>query len=167
MQLPKRRSQILAQKQQSAVIHLTEEGEKGLKDELKRLDTVERPQAIKDLTIAREKGDLSENAEYHDARARLTRLEYRILTIKEQLKRVSIIKKPMGGKIGLGSTVTIQSGSESKTYRIVGPHESNVSEGRISHISPLGSALMGSKNNDVVTMKTASGEKQWTILGIK
>jgi len=167
MQIPKRRSQLLRKYDDEGEILLTPEGLKKLKSTLERLDRVERPRAVKDVSVAVEKGDLSENAEYQEARPRLSRIEHRILTIKDQLKRVSVIHESQTGIVALGSTVTLQSGKTKKSYRIVGPHEADVRRGRISHVSPLGAALMNHKVGDVVQLTTERGEAVYRILEVR
>lgn len=134
---------------------------------LERLDTRDRPQAVEDVADARQKGDLSENAEYQEARARLSRIQSRIFTLREKLKRARVIQQPTDGTIGLGSTVTLASGGNTATYRIVGPHEADILRNRISHLSPLGAAILNHKTGDRVTIRSENGEKEYDILDVR
>lgn len=152
MQIPTRRSQQLR-------IHddgidsrlLTPKGLEKLKRTLRDLED-QRPQTVKDLSEAIAKGDLSENAEYTESKARLGRIDGRIFSLKERIKNAVIIEAPEGdeGTVQLGSTVTVLVNARQRAYQIVGPSETDPSKGRISHLSPLGQALMAHKIDDVV-----------------
>lgn len=148
------------------VIYLTLDAIAGLKRELERLDKVERPQAVHDVAEAQQKGDLSENAEYQEARARLSRIQRRIFNLEERLKRAKPIEKQTGGRVGLGSIVVLKHDGKTKTYTLVGPHEADILRGRISYLSPLGAALLNHVVNDIVQIQTEQGEKEYTILKV-
>lgn len=165
MQLPKRRAQLLKiHNDQDEMIPMTQRGYQKLVADLEDLEKHQRPQAISDVSVAVQKGDLSENAEYTEAKFRLANIDGRIFSIKERLKRASIIEAgSASGAIRLGSSVTLRGASGEKTYHIVGPHESNPSRGRISHVSPLGAALMGHSVGDTVTIETPRGKDEYII----
>ena len=168
MQLPKRRSQILKKREnESDYDYLTEIGLRRLKETLDDLEK-QQPQAIEDVSVAVAKGDLSENAEYQDARARLSRIQSRIFSIKDRLKRVQVIQHPTTpGRIGLGSTVVVETSGKQKTYEIVGPRETNPSRGRISHLSPLGTALMNHFAGESVVIRTDKEEVAYRIIEVR
>lgn len=139
---------------------LTPEGAKTLREELEQLLNVERPALAAKLKEAIAMGDLSENADYHDAKERQGFLEGRIRYLEGLLRSATIIEDEAtsGGVVRVGSEVTIQEEDlEPETYRIVGPAEANPREGRISNESPLGSALLGKKVNQKVKYQTPDG----------
>jgi transcription elongation factor GreA len=132
------------------------------------LENRQRPQAVKDVSTAVQKGDLSENAEYHEARARLSRTDTRIFNLKEKLKTAVIIEKGSDdGRVKIGSTVVLEVNGKQRTYEILGSLETDPSRNRISHESPLGSALLDHKVGDTVTVKTPSGEVTYAIIEVQ
>lgn len=149
---------------------LTKEGYKKLEDELRNLIDFVREDVKKQLAEARAQGDLSENADYDAARARQAEVEGRISQIEEILANAEIIeeKKGSGGekKIGIGSTVEIEFVDTGKvaTYTIVGTIESDPFHGKISNASPVGSALIGKKEGDIVEIKAT---KNYSIKVLK
>lgn len=160
MRLPKRRHQILGLgHQDDAVVYLTSEGEQRLRSQLSNVKNVQRPKAVTDVSEALQKGDLSENAEYQEAKARLARIDGRIFSITDRLKRVVRISNHTDAseKIQIGSTVLVEVGGKQKTFRIVGPHESNPTRGRISYRSPLGAALLGHGIGELVEVQMPGG----------
>jgi len=157
MRLPQRRSQMMV-KHGPETDHLTEESVNRLKKTLYELENVERPKIVVDLAHAITLGDFSENAEYQDAKARLARIDGRIFGMKERIKNAIVIASGSSdGMVGLGSTVDVIMNGKQKTYRILGPQEADPSKGRISHLSPLGSALMGKSAGDIVSYITPDG----------
>jgi transcription elongation factor GreA len=139
---------------------LTKDGVKKLKEELRHLIDVERPEVIEQLTFARSQGDLSENADYDAARSRQAEVEGRIKQIEDILANAKIIDdKPKNSKcVTIGSKVAIRdlSLNRENTYTIVGTVEANPFAGKISNDSLLGSALIGKQVGDLVTVKTAN-----------
>ncbi|MDD3207285.1 MAG: transcription elongation factor GreA [Erysipelotrichia bacterium] len=139
---------------------LTKDGVKKLKEELRHLIDVERPEVIEQLTFARSQGDLSENADYDAARSRQAEVEGRIKQIEDILANAKIIdNKPKNSKcVTIGSKVAIRdlSLNRENTYTIVGTVEANPFAGKISNDSLLGSALIGKQVGDLVTVKTAN-----------
>ena len=152
--------------------YLSKEKFDELTAELEHLKTVRRREIAEQLEYARSLGDLSENAEYEEARNLQAASEDRIRTIEEQLSHARIIEHNKGGKsnaVSLGSVVTIQKQGEKEehTYEIVGSAEANMQEHKISHLSPLGSALMEKKKGDVFAFDTPKGPQKYKIVNIK
>lgn len=148
-------------------LYVTKEGLENLQNTLKDLQKRQLPQAQEDTRRTGEFGDFSENAEYQEAKARMRGLHARILGLKEKIKRAVVIKCARNGRVGLGSTVVVEVGGAQKTYEIVGPHETNPSRGRISHISPLGVALVGHATGDHAALDTANGKVIYQIIEIR
>ena len=143
---------------------LTKEGYKKLEEELRHLIDVDREEVKAQLKEARAQGDLSENADYDAARARQAEVEGRITEIENILANAEIITEKKGDskKIGLGSTVEVEYLGVGKTgtYTIVGTIESDPFQGKISNSSPLGLALIGKKEGDIVDVK---GNKAYQV----
>jgi transcription elongation factor GreA len=151
-------------------IYLTPEGAEDLRRELDLLLNVRRPELAQKLKEAVAEGDLKENADYHDAKEQQAFLEGRIQYVENVLRTASIIDNKGGSDIvRLGSVVTIlEEGADSEeTYSIVGAAEANPREGKISHESPIGGALLGHKKGDKVRAKTPGGELVFKIKSIK
>lgn len=150
-------------------VHLTAQNIQWLKDEIRRLEQVDRPKIVEALSHALSLGDFSENAEYQDAKHQLSRIDGRIFSLSERLKRA--VEIPSGpnatGAVQLGSTVTVRIDGNVRTYQIVGPHESSPTHGRISHVSPLGSALVGRATGERVVIKTERGEATYDIVRVE
>ncbi|HWU24236.1 MAG TPA: transcription elongation factor GreA [Candidatus Paceibacterota bacterium] len=134
--------------------------------ELDYLKTVRRTEIAKNLEYARSLGDLSENAEYQEARDLQAATEERIRRLEDLVKRAHILtdgkKKDV---VGFGSTVVIKKdgGSDKHEYMIVGSEEADMRAHKLSHVSPLGAALMGKKKGDVFTFETPNGKQTYTI----
>ena len=138
---------------------LTAEGFIALEEELNELKTVRRPEIIRAIKDARAQGDLSENADYDAARAEQAQIEARIKEIEYRLEHSEIAKGGDKGTICVGSTVTVLDDDDDEdTYKIVGSVEADLFNNKISNESPLGQALMGHKENDVVTVCSPNGE---------
>src|SRR3990167_4950630 len=134
--------------------------------ELEHLKTVRRTEIAKNLEYARSLGDLSENAEYQEARELQAATEERIRKLEDVLKRATITTdNKKKNEVGFGSKVSIKHGGsdEEHEYMIVGSEEADRGERRPSHVSPLGAALMGKKKGDVFTFETPSGKQTYTI----
>ena len=137
-----------------------------LAKELEQLKTVRRAEIAKNLEYARSLGDLSENAEYQEARDLQAATEERIRKLEELVKRATIMtdgkKKDI---VGFGSSVTIkkEGGDDSHEYKIVGSEEADMREHKLSHVSPLGAALMGKKKGDEFTFETPNGKQTYTV----
>ncbi len=149
--------------------YLSKEKFDELTAELEHLKTTRRREIAEQLEYARSLGDLSENAEYEEARNLQAASEDRVRVIEEQLSHARIIEHTRGNAVSLGSTVTIQKHGEKEehTYEIVGSAEANMQERKISHLSPLGSALMEKKKGDTFTFDTPKGAQKYKIVNIK
>ena len=139
-----------------------------LKKELETLKTVKRKEIAQDLEFAKALGDLSENAEYHEAREAQASLEDRIAQIENVLVNAQIVDTHHSDKVEIGSVVHVKisvSKSE-KVYTIVGSEEADTSTGKISFKSPVGQALLGKKKGDKFKFKTPSGEVEYHVISI-
>lgn len=151
---------------------LTVRGAERLREELKRLKTVDRPRIIQAIAEARAHGDLSENAEYHAAREQQSFAEGRIQEIEFKLSNAEIIDVTQlnaGGKVIFGATVVLsdeENGNE-VTYQIVGEDEADIKQNRISVNSPIARALIGKQDGDVAVVKTPAGERQFEIIEVR
>ena len=143
-------------------VYITEAGLEKLKTELAELMSQRKALADR-IKGAREFGDLSENAEYEDARNQQAFNEGRLLELQEKIKNAQVIADTNGGPVGLGSTVTIELPTGPAPYTVVGSTEADPASGRISSESPIGQALMGAKKGDTVTADTPGGQLQIKI----
>ncbi|NLX19240.1 MAG: transcription elongation factor GreA [Desulfobulbus sp.] len=141
-----------------------------LRDELERLERVERPEVVKAIEVARAHGDLSENAEYHAAKERQSHIEGRILELKDKLGRAEVIdcSKVSVHRAVFGTVVVLMdlTTEVEVTYQLLGPEESDVKKGSISVFSPLGQALLGKEVGDEVITKTPKGSRAYEIIDI-
>lgn len=134
--------------------------------ELEHLKTVRRTEIAKNLEYARSLGDLSENAEYQEARELQAATEERIKKLDELLKNTTIITEgKKKSEVGFGSKVSIkkEDGTDVHEYTIVGSEEADMRVKKLSHLSPLGSALMGKKKGDVFSFETPAGKQTYII----
>ena len=133
----------------SKVSYYSVEGMKKLKDELEHLEHVERPRVSNDIAEARDKGDLSENAEYHAAKEEQSHLELKIAKLKEVVSNARIIDESLldTSKILIHSIVKIKNTANNMefTYTLVADSETNIKEGKLSVNSPIGKGLLGKK----------------------
>ncbi|GAA0579090.1 transcription elongation factor GreA [Caenispirillum bisanense] len=152
-------------------IPMTPKGLALLEQELKHLRSVERPNVIKAIAEAREHGDLSENAEYHAARERQSFIEGRISELEDIIGRADVIDiaKMSGDKVRFGATVVVadEDTDEEVSYQIVGPHEADLKQGRISIQSPIARALIGKSEGDVVEVNAPGGSRSYEIISVK
>lgn len=166
MQVPYRKPGKYSQIKQDPM--LTAEKAKELESKLDRLKNHSRPKAAEEVRRLAELGDFSENVEYQLAKGKLRGINNGILTIENQLKHAEIITPEQQTEtVSIGHTVTINNGKNNKTYLILGSSETNPQQGIISHISPLGTALLGKKINDTIQVKTGDREISYKILAIK
>jgi transcription elongation factor GreA len=149
--------------------YLTKEKFDELVKELEVLKTVRRKEIAENLEYARSLGDLSENAEYQEARELQAATEERIRKLESIVKNASIIAPKKSDVVGFGSTVIIQKDGESgtHTYQIVGSEEANMLDRKISHLSPLGEAMMDKKKGDAFTFTTPNGKMKYKIIDVK
>jgi transcription elongation factor GreA len=142
-----------------------------LTKELDELRTTRRREVAEQLEYARSLGDLSENAEYQEAREMQAAVEERIGKLESILKNAKIIKGAKSDAVGMGSTVAVQptavKGAETRTYTIVGAEEANIIEGKVSYHSPLGAALLGKKKGDEFSFHTPKGMQKYKILKVE
>lgn len=149
--------------------YVTKEKLAELKTELEFLKGTRRKEIAEKLEYAKSLGDLSENAEYHEARENQGALEDRLRTLESIIKSAVVISKKSGGAVGIGSTVVIKKSGdkETRTYQIVGSEEADTAAGRISNRSPLGEALMGKEKGEQVTWKTPNGESSCVVVDVE
>lgn len=148
---------------------LTPEKFEELKNELDHLKTVRRKEVAESLEYARSLGDLSENAEYQEARDMQAAIEERIAYLEKTIKEAKIVAHEKHGDIvGLGSEVTIQKSKEKdkREYTIVGSDEANIHDHKLSYLSPLGEALMGKKKGDEFEFETPVGKQKYKVLKV-
>ena len=148
---------------------LTPEKFAELKAELENLKTVRRKEVAESLEYARSLGDLSENAEYQEARDMQAAIEERISHLEKIIKEAKIVAHDKKGDVvGLGSEVSIQKEKEtaSHTYKIVGSEEANIHDHKLSYLSPLGEALMGKSKGDTFSFDTPSGKQTYKVLKV-
>lgn len=151
-------------------IYLTKEGLNELKEELKFLINVKRPDNIQSIKEARALGDLSENADYDAARNEQAEIEGRIKKLEGILENVTIIDEVSTDKVGLGNVVKISyvdDPADQDEYKIVGSQEADPFESKISNESPIAQALMGHKVGEVVSVESPNGVYEIKIVEIK
>ena len=151
------------------IVYLTEEGLRKIEDELHYLKTVRREEISLKLEAAIRQGDLKENADYHDAKDEQGFIEGRIRDLEDSLRRAQLIEDSgPSDVVRVGSTVTVseEGFDDIETYIIVGAHEADPSNGRISNESPIGSALLGARAGDTVSAETPAGELRFEIQSI-
>lgn len=150
---------------------LTSEKFEELKKELDLLKTTRRKEVAESLEYARSLGDLSENAEYQEARDMQAAIEERIQHLERVIKEAKIVvgDKKGSSMVGLGSVITIvrEGEKENRIYTIVGSEEANIHEHKLSYLSPLGEALMGKQKGETFTFVTPSGKQSYKIIEIK
>jgi len=149
---------------------MTGEGHAALEAELKKLKSVERPAIIQAISIARDHGDLSENAEYHAAKEKQSFIEGRVAELEDKMARADIIdtSKLSGTTVKFGATVSIidvESEKES-TYKIVGEDEADVALGKISITSPIARALIGKEEGDEAEVAAPGGVRAYEISSV-
>jgi len=151
-------------------IPITKDGYAALKSELERLKTIERPENIKAIEVARAHGDLSENAEYHAAKERQSFLEGRIGELGYKIGNAKVIDPATVSKevVRFACRVLVENlDSEEETeYMIVGADEADIKKGKISVSSPLGSALIGKKPGDEASIQAPGGKRTYEIIDI-
>ena len=149
---------------------MTPEGQARLREELERLKKVELPQVVKDIGVARDHGDLSENAEYHAAKERQGMIVARISSIEQSLSRAEVIdpSKLSGSKVQFGARVKLLNvdTEEEHKYQIVGPEEADIKLNRISVSSPLARALIAREVGDEIKVVMPAGPRTFEILEI-
>ena len=154
-----------------ARVPMTSRGYQRLMEELKRLKSVERPKNLREIEEARGHGDLSENAEFHAAKERQSLLDLQIRDIEDKLARAQVIEvsKLSGDRVVFGATVSLADGDtgDKMVYQIVGDHEAEPKNGKISISSPIARALIGKSGGDEVQVRTPTGVRSFEILGVE
>lgn len=151
------------------VDYITEEKKVLLEAELAELSGPKRKGILEALEFAKSLGDLSENAEYHQARDEQGKLEERISKIEHMLRTATVVSRHHSTQVEVGATVVIQKKgtSDKKKVVIVGAEEADMAQGKISNKSPLGAALFGKKKGEAATFTTPSGAVEYKILDIE
>ncbi|MEY4440618.1 MAG: hypothetical protein RLY49_244 [Candidatus Parcubacteria bacterium] len=149
--------------------YLTQEKHDALQAELHDLKTVKRKEIAEHLEYARSLGDLSENAEYHEAREDQAQTEARIQQVETILKNAVIVAHKSGDVVEVGSKVTVTKAGDSTqaVFTLVGSEEADISVGKISHNSPLGAALFGKKKGQTFEFESPKGTVKYTIVDVK
>ena len=150
---------------------MTAPGLQRLEDELKTLKSVHRPSIIRAIAEARTHGDIAENAEYHAARERQSFIEGRIAELEEIISSVEVIDPSSitGDQIKFGAHVRVVDEETEKavTYQIVGVHEADIKDAKLSISSPLAKALIGKKVGDSISVPAPGGDRTYEILSVK
>jgi transcription elongation factor GreA len=146
--------------------YLTKEGLTELRAELHDLKTKTRREIAEAIHAAKEQGDLSENAEYQQAKDEQRRIEEKIAELETTIKHARIITSATTSEVSIGNTVTLKFDGQKKTYQIVGSNEADPRQGRISNESPIGRALLHKKKGDTVSIPTPVGEKDCKVIEI-
>ena len=151
-------------------IPMTKAGANAIKREIKRLKAVERPRIVQEISVARDHGDLSENAEYHAAKERQSHIEGRIQMLEDRLARAEIIdvSRLSGERVVFGATVKLEDvdGGQQVKYTIVGETEADLKKGRISITSPIARGLIGREVGDTVKIHAPGGEREYEVLAV-
>ena len=151
-------------------VPMTPESHAALLAELQNLKQIERPKISKEIGIAREHGDLRENAEYHAAKEKQGMIEGRIAEVEDRISRADVIDPSTlsGEKVKFGAYVSLEDLDSGKKvrYRIVGPDEADLKKGSISVTSPLARSLIGRAAGDEVTVQAPGGERVYAIQNV-
>lgn len=166
MRVPKRKSES-NRRYDDHDDYLTPEALRKLEDDLKRMERI-RPKWVEELSAAREMGDLSENAAYQYAKGKLAGIDRRMHVVREKIKNAVVIGggPSPDGSVCLGSRVTVEVNGKTREYLITGTQEADPGAGRLSHRSPVGSALIGLKAGDAVTVETNGRRIEYTIIEV-
>jgi len=151
-------------------IPMSKSGNQKLREELQHLERVERGAVVKAIEVAREHGDLKENAEYHAAKDRQGHIEGRIIELKNKISRAEVIDclKVNTNSVVFGTVVQLLDldTDEEVTYQLLGPEEADVKKGSISVLSPLGRSMLGKEVGDEVSVVTPGGKREFEVMAI-
>ncbi|MFN7088285.1 MAG: transcription elongation factor GreA [Candidatus Paceibacteria bacterium] len=148
--------------------YISESALRALRERLRELKTKKRREIAERLKEAKSMGDLSENAEYQEAKEAQALNEARIAELEDKIRRAVLIKKRKGqNRVEVGSTIEVKSGLRRRSFTIVGPEEADPERGYISNESPIGSAFLGKRVGDEVTVETPGGKVRYKIVKIK
>ena len=149
---------------------MSKTGHQKLRDELQHLERVERGVVVKAIEVAREHGDLKENAEYHAAKDRQGHIEGRIIELKDKLSRAEVIDctKVNTNMVVFGTIVELLDldTEEEVVYQLLGPEEADVKKGSISVLSPIGRSMLGKEIGDEVVVVTPGGKREFEVVKI-
>jgi transcription elongation factor GreA len=152
-------------------VPMTRQGYDKLEADLRELKTVDRPQIVKEIEIARAHGDISENAEFHAAKERQSHIEGRIRQLEDKLARAQVIDPsgPTPDSVRFGVTVVLLDAEteEEVTYTLVGEDESDIGKGLLSISSPIARALLGKGVDDVVRVQVPKGTREFEVREIR
>jgi transcription elongation factor GreB len=156
----------------TGTLYVTRAGAEKLRAELKHLLTVERPKVTAEVSFAASLGDRSENAEYIYGKKRLREIDRRLRFLDKRLQKLTVVdptEHKDTSKVFFGATVTLENEEDGSkvTYQLVGPDETDLKTGKISVDSPVGRALLGRKQGDVVTVNRPRGEVEFSLIKIK
>ncbi|MCX6746487.1 MAG: GreA/GreB family elongation factor [Candidatus Parcubacteria bacterium] len=166
MQIPKRKSENNSQGNYDP--HITSQRADEMRKELERLIKIARPRASNEVAEHAKLGDFSENAAYQMAKSKLRSINNRILILQDKLNNAIIIKECAPGEcVQIGSQVTIETDGQRKIYKILGSQETSPQQGIISHLSPIGTALLGHKINDEVEIEINGQNLKYKIIKIE
>lgn len=146
---------------------ISREGYQKLVEELEVLSTERRREIAERIEQAKELGDLSENAEYSDAKEAQAFNEGRIIELSNLLKTIVVADRPSGGKVGMGSKLTVKNGGVEKKFTIVSFNEADPVNGKISNESPLGQAFLNHVSGDKVKVQTPRGEVEYQVIDVE
>ena len=149
--------------------YLTNEKLQEFKKELEFLINEKRKQVVENLEYTKKLGDLSENAEYNEARQMQAEVEDRIMRLEHLIKTAKIVDEQRGDIVSIGSTVKVKKDGESdlKTFKIVGSEEADMMKGKLSNISPLGESLLGKREGDKFSFNTPKGKVSYSLISIE
>ncbi|TKB10342.1 transcription elongation factor GreA [Desulforhopalus sp. IMCC35007] len=149
---------------------MSKTGHQKLRDELQHLERVERGVVVKAIEVAREHGDLKENAEYHAAKDRQGHIEGRIIELKDKLSRAEVIDctRVNTNMVVFGTIVELLDldTEEEVVYQLLGPEEADVKKGSISVLSPIGRSMLGKEIGDEVIVVTPGGKREFEVVKI-
>jgi transcription elongation factor GreA len=151
---------------EEAIQYLSADSLATLKTEFEKLKDVTIPEIAKRIDEAKQQGDLSENAEYHQAREDMSWAQGRLRELEQIINNAQIIHHQKSGVVAVGSKLTVKVAGQTRSYTIVGPHEINPSKGYISNESPLGEAFLGHKAGDSVDVKVPAGTSTYKIVEV-
>ena len=167
MRLPIRKAEQFRQQTRKDDNYITQDAFNKMKKQLDRLEASIQALAA-EVTRTQEMGDLSENAAYQEAKFTLRRTMGRIENLKQRIKQAIIIKKPVASDtIQIGSIVTAVIGGKQRQFEILGSHESNPLKGKISHLSPIGSALLSHKVGDKINIEIQGRQIEYEVISIE
>lgn len=146
---------------------ISQEGYQKLVEELELLSVERRREIAERIERAKELGDLSENAEYSDAKEAQAFNEGRIIELSNLLKTIVVADRPSGGKVGMGSKLTVKSGGVEKKFTIVSFNEADPINGKISNESPIGQAFLNHISGDKIKVQTPRGEVEYQIIMVE